>query len=60
MTPVVVDALEELAGLVLPERSAGVWLPGAILGAVLLALIAGLYPVYRMNRFDAVRAVRTG
>ncbi len=25
-----------------------------------LTLLAGLYPIWRMNRFDAIRAVRTG
>jgi ABC-type lipoprotein release transport system permease subunit len=31
-----------------------------LVGAIVIAVAAALYPVYRMNRFDAVRAVRTG
>ena len=29
-------------------------------GALVLALVAGVYPIWRMNRMDAVRSVRTG
>ena len=60
MTPLIVGAIQDLAGLALPVRGAGLWLGGAFCGAALLALLAGLYPIWRMNRFDAVRAVRTG
>jgi len=60
MVPVVVGALQDLAGLALPVRGAGGWLPAAFAMAAVLTLIAGLYPIWRMNRFDAVRAVRTG
>ena len=41
-------------------RSAGALMPFALIGALVLALSAGLYPIWRMNRLDAVRAVRTG
>jgi len=58
--PVVVGALEDVAGLTLPQRSAGPWIVLAALGSVGLTVLAGLYPIWRMNRFDAVRAVRTG
>ncbi len=60
LTPVLVSSLRVLSGLPLPLRFAGLELAGAVLGALALALFAGLYPLWRMNRFDAVRAVRTG
>lgn len=59
-TPFVIDALQDLSGLALPHHGAGAWLAVAPLGAVVLAMIAALYPIWRMNRVDAVRAVRTG
>jgi putative ABC transport system permease protein len=60
LTPVLVTALRVLSGLDLPLRGAGLWIPFACLAALLLTLAAGLYPVWRANRMDAVRAVRTG
>ncbi len=60
LTPVIVEALQAISSLPLPHRSAGAWLGWSLIGAVSLTLISGLYPVWRMNRFDAVRAVRTG
>ncbi|MFT5051122.1 MAG: putative ABC transport system permease protein [Chlamydiales bacterium] len=60
LVPLVVKALEELAGLALPQLGAGPWVPLALAGSCLLTVLAGLYPIWRMNRFDAVRAVRTG
>jgi len=60
LTPVLVSSLRVLSGLPLPYRSAQAFLAFSLVGAVLLALAAGLYPIWRMNRFDAVRAVRTG
>jgi putative ABC transport system permease protein len=59
-TPVIVRALEGLSGLDLPERTAGPWLWICPLGALVLALLASLYPIRRMNRTSAVAAVRTG
>lgn len=59
-TPLVVNALEELAGLALPLVGAGVWVWVAPLGAVGVALASSLYPVWRVSRVDAVRSVRTG
>jgi putative ABC transport system permease protein len=60
LTPVIIRALEGLSGLDLPERGAGRWLLWCPLGALLLSLLASLYPIRRMNRTSAVAAVRTG
>lgn len=60
LTPIIVLALQELSGLPLPIRHAGIFLLWSLIGAVLLTVVAGLYPVWRMNRMDPVRAVRTG
>jgi putative ABC transport system permease protein len=60
MTPLIVRALEGLSGLDLPEVGAGRWLWICPAGALVLALLAALYPVRRMNRLNAVSAVRTG
>lgn len=61
LTPVVVHSLRALSGLELPLRWASPsLLLTFLLGAVLLALVAGLYPIQRMRRMDPVRAVRTG
>ncbi len=59
MTPVIVEALQVISGLPLPHKSAGPYLGLCLAGALALALVAGLYPIWRMNRLDAVRAVRT-
>ena len=60
LTPVLVSALRVLSDLPLPMRGAGPFLALSLLGALALAIVAGLYPIWRMNRLDAVRAVRTG
>ena len=60
LAPVIVTALENLSGLLLPQRGAGAWLWITLVAALGLALVAAVYPVWRMNRTDAVRAVRTG
>ncbi len=60
LTPIIVLALQELSGLPLPVRHAGIFLLWSLIGAVVLTVLAGLYPVWRMNRMDPVRAVRTG
>jgi len=60
LTPVIVRALEGLSGLDLPEETAGIWLVWVPLGSVVLALVAAFVPILRMNRTDAVAAVRTG
>jgi putative ABC transport system permease protein len=60
LAPFIVEALQVLSGLPLPVRSAGPFLAWGWAGAVVVALIAGVYPVWRMNRADAIAAVRTG
>lgn len=60
LTPVLVSSLRVLSSLPLPLRTAGAWLAFALAGALALTVLSGLYPIWRMNRFDAVRAVRTG
>jgi len=60
LTPVLVTSLRVLSGLDLPLRFAGPWIGFACLAALVVTLGAGLYPVWRSNRMDAVRAVRTG
>ena len=60
LTPVMVSSLRILSGLDLPVRGAGAHLGLFLAGACALAVASGLYPIWRMNRMDAVRAVRTG
>jgi putative ABC transport system permease protein len=60
ISPFIVEALQVISGLSLPLRGAGVFLAWGWLGAVTVALLAGVYPVWRMNRADAIAAVRTG
>jgi len=60
LTPAVIRALELISGLPLPHRTAGPYLAWCLLGALGLTVLAGAYPIWRMNRLDAVRAVRTG
>jgi putative ABC transport system permease protein len=60
LTPVLVAVLSVLSGLELPVRTAGGWIAFALAGALLLTVLAGIVPVWRANRIDAVRAVRTG
>ena len=60
LSPFIVEALQVISGLPLPQRGAGVHALWGWLGAVAVALLAGVYPVWRMNRADAIAAVRTG
>lgn len=60
LTPVIVRALRVVSGLPLPHAGPGWWLLIGWSGAIVVALLAGLYPIWRMNRGDAVAAVRTG
>ncbi|MDZ4773280.1 MAG: FtsX-like permease family protein [Planctomycetota bacterium] len=58
LAPVIVRALEALSGLDLPDVIAVNWLVLMPLASIALALLAALYPILRMNRTDAVAAVR--
>jgi len=60
LSPFIVEALQVISGLPLPQRGSGVNALWAWLGAVGVSLLAGVYPVWRMNRADAIAAVRTG
>ena len=60
LAPVVVGALRVISGLALPAPSSGSHAIWALAGAVGVAVLAGLYPIWRMNRASAVAAVRTG
>ncbi|MFN0243273.1 MAG: ABC transporter permease [Planctomycetota bacterium] len=60
LTPVVVRALEALSGLDLPNVAPVSWLIACPIGAVLLSLAASVYPILRIQRMDALAAVRTG
>lgn len=59
LTPVLISSLRVLSGLDLPPRNAGAWCLAVALGALLLALASGLYPIQRMLRTNAVEAVRS-
>ena len=58
--PVVIVVLGRLTGLALPQVGPGPWVWIALGGSLAVALLSGLYPIWRTNRIDAVRAVRTG
>ncbi len=58
LTPLVVEALEQVSALALPQRSAGWWLLLALGGAIILPLLASLYPISRINRMSVTRAIR--
>jgi ABC-type antimicrobial peptide transport system permease subunit len=60
LTPLGVEALQLISGLPLAHRFDGGDLAWCFAGAVALTALAGLYPIWKMNRLDAVRAVRTG
>lgn len=60
LSPVIIRALESLSGLELPLKGAGVWNWITLGAAILITMLAGAYPVWRMNRTDQVRAIRTG
>ena len=60
IVPPVIAAVESLSGLDLPT-GINPWIPAkALLGCLAVGLIASLYPIYRLGRFDTLRAVRTG
>jgi len=60
LVPIVVSALRVLSGLDLPQPGLQLaYLLGPVI-ALTIALLGGLYPLWRMARADPVRAVRTG
>jgi putative ABC transport system permease protein len=60
LVPVIVRSLRVLSGLDLPQPGLTAAAVLAPLAALALTLLAALYPIWRMNRMDPVRAVRTG
>jgi putative ABC transport system permease protein len=58
--PVIIRSLEVLSGLGLPWLGAGWWNAITLGAAVVITVLAGAYPVWRMNRTDTVKAIRTG
>ena len=60
ITPVITAALEDMSGLELPYRSGGSILVIGMLVAVFVTLLSALYPIWRMNRMPAVKAIRGG
>lgn len=58
-TPLIVRALDAIAGLSLTSTSPGIWIPLTFGGAVLVSALSSLYPIRRAHTVDAVRAVRT-
>jgi putative ABC transport system permease protein len=60
LTPIIIRALETLSGLELQLHGAGVWNWITLGSAIVVTLLAGVYPVWRMNRTDSVRAIRIG
>lgn len=57
---ILVDALKILSGLDLPRPGIEFTYLLAAIGSFLVTIVAGLYPIWRMNRMDPVKAVRTG
>lgn len=60
MVYLMIDALKLLSGLELPYVGFQWDYLLAVVGAFLVTVLAGFYPVWKMNRMDPVRAVRTG
>ncbi|MDE0897203.1 MAG: FtsX-like permease family protein, partial [Planctomycetota bacterium] len=60
MVLILVDALKILSGLELPQPGFQKTYLLAAVGTFLVTIVAGVYPILRMNRMDPVRAVRTG
>ena len=59
LSPVIVKSLAVISGLPLQAVGPGLHLVWAGLGAVLLALLAGVYPVWRLHRSSSLAAIRT-
>ena len=60
LVPPVVAAVESLSGLNLPPVFRPVVILQGLGGAILVGLLASVYPIYRLGRMDTLRAVRTG
>jgi putative ABC transport system permease protein len=60
LVPIAVTALRALSGLDLPIVGVGRWVAMGAAGALGLALVAGLYPIWRMQRAGVLEAVRMG
>lgn len=60
LTPLLLEALRNLSGLDIPNRTAGGWVVAFLAGSIVLALAASVIPVRRIKSMDALRAVRTG
>jgi putative ABC transport system permease protein len=58
LVPIAVTALRTLSGLELPIVSVGPWVAWGAVGALALALLAGLYPIWRMQRTGVLEAIR--
>jgi putative ABC transport system permease protein len=58
LVPITVTALRALSGLDLPIVSVGPWVAWGAIGALGLALLAGLYPIWRMQRAGILEAIR--
>jgi len=58
LVPIAVTALRTLSGLALPIVSVGPWVAWGAVGALGLALLAGLYPIWRMQRAGVLEAIR--
>jgi putative ABC transport system permease protein len=58
VVPVIVEALTVISGLPLPAAGAGWFVALGWGGAIAVTLLAGIYPIWRMNRNDAIAAVR--
>ncbi len=59
LSPILVSSLRVLSGLDLPQTHAGSFALAVVAGAVALSLAAGLVPIQRMQRMNAVEAVRS-
>ncbi|MFT7619849.1 MAG: putative ABC transport system permease protein [Planctomycetota bacterium] len=60
LTPLIVEALEQVSALILPQRSAGLWVFVALGGAFVLPLLASIYPIIRINSMSVTGAIRQG
>lgn len=58
--PVIVGSLRVISGLPLPPPGVSVNMAWGWGGAVAVAILAGIYPMWRMNRMSATTAVRSG